>query len=187
MSLMDTLPPQDLHPPDEVRGARRSPCVEYRLTDSAAVKAAIAASLDGLREWMPWRSHRQATRSVMSFLGRRGSRNSDGSAAANYADHSCARTGEYVGGCSLMRGIGPGAHGSRLLGAQRTSSSWHRHRIPRACLPNTALALPGIRSVEIHCAEANIASARSHETLGFRSIGVVPDSANLPLQTGNDD
>ena len=154
----------------------------YRLTDSAAMKAAIAASLERLRPWMPWAQSPPTDQSVMSFLGPAVAQ-FGGNAAANYAI-TLRDTDEYVGGCSLMPRVGPGA----LEVGYWVHSAHHRRGIATESarlLTNTALSLPGIRSVEIHCAERNIASASVARTLGFRLDRVVDDSADFPLQTGS--
>ena len=177
----DVRAAQDLHPPEVLRGEKVT-LRRYRLSDSAAVKAAIAESLDRLREWMPWAQSPPTDQSVMSFLGPAVAQ-FGGNAAANYAI-TLRDTGEYVGGCSLMPRIGPGA----LEVGYWVHSAHHRRGIATESarlLTNTALALPGIRSVEIHCAERNIASASVARTLGFRLDRVVQDSADLPLQTGS--
>lgn len=175
------LPAHDLHPPELLRGEKVT-LRRYRLTDSAAMKAAIAASLDRLREWMPWAQSPPTDQSVMSFLGPAVAQ-FGGASAANYAI-TLPDTDEYVGGCSLMPRVGPGA----LEVGYWVHSAHHRRGIATESarlLTNTALSLPGIRSVEIHCAERNIASASVARTLGFRLDRVVQDSADLPLQTGS--
>ena len=58
----------DFHPPDALRG-KIVTLRRYAFTDSAALKQAIAASRDRLREWMPWAESAPTDESVMSFLG----------------------------------------------------------------------------------------------------------------------
>ena len=170
----------DFHPPDHLRGTsvilRR-----YRLSDAAAVKDAIVASLDSLRPWMPWAESAPTDATVMAFL-EPSVRQFGGDAPANYAI-TLGDSGRFVGGCGLMSRVGPGAldigywvHSAH----QRRGIATESARL----LANAALEVPGVQRVEIHCDERNIASASVARTLGFRLDRVVPDALDSPGKAG---
>jgi RimJ/RimL family protein N-acetyltransferase len=170
----------DFHPPDELRGETVT-LRRYRLTDSAAVKDAIAASIDSLRAWMPWAQSAATDESVMDFLLPAVER-FGGDTAANYAI-TLRETGQFAGGCGLMPRIGPDA----LEIGYWVHAAYQRRGIATdsaRLLANAALAIPSIRSVEIHCDQGNIASASVARTLGFRLDRVVPDALDSPAKTG---
>ncbi len=170
----------DFHPPDELRGETVT-LRRYRLTDGAAVKDAIAASLDSLRAWMPWAQSAPTDESVTAFL-QPAIEHFGGDAPANYAI-TLRETGQFVGGCGLMPRIGPGA----LEIGYWVHIAYRRRGIATESarlLVNAALALPGTLSVEIHCDQGNIASAGVARTLDFRLDRVVPDALDAPAKTG---
>ncbi|MFI5284818.1 MAG: GNAT family N-acetyltransferase [Candidatus Dormibacteria bacterium] len=174
LSRMEFHPPEELH--DDTVVLRR-----YRLTDGAAVKDAIAASLDSLRQWMPWAQSAPTDASVMAFLGPSVAQ-FGGAAAANYAI-TLRDSGLFVGGCGLMPRIGPGA----LEIGYWVHARYQRRGIASAAsrlLTDAAFALPGVHRVEIHCDEGNIASAAVPRTLGFRLDRVVAAAADSPASTG---
>jgi RimJ/RimL family protein N-acetyltransferase len=170
----------DFHPPNELPGSsvilRR-----YRLSDAAALKDAIAASLDSLRQWMPWAQSAPTDISVMRFL-EPSVRQFGGDAPANYAI-TLGGSGRYVGGCGLMPRVGPGA----LEIGYWVHTAYHRRGIATDAarlLANAALEVPGVQRVEIHCDERNFASASVARTLGFRLDRVVPDPLDSPAKPG---
>jgi RimJ/RimL family protein N-acetyltransferase len=170
----------DFHTPEELRGERVT-LRRYRLTDSAAVKDAIAASLDDLRAWMPWAQSAPTDASVMAFLGPAVAQ-FGGDAAANYAI-TLRETGQFVGGCGLMPRIGPGA----LEIGYWVHSAYHRRGIATESarlLATVALAVAGVHRVEIHCDQGNTASASVARRVGFRLDRVVPAAADSPGTSG---
>jgi RimJ/RimL family protein N-acetyltransferase len=153
----------DFHPPEELRGEivtlRR-----YRSTDHDALKAAIAASLDSLRDWMPWAQEPPTDASVASFLDPAVAQ-FGGDSAANYA--ITLRDGAFVGGCGLMPRVGPDA----LEIGYWVHTEHHRRGIATESarlLTNIAFASPGVRRVEIHCDQGNAASGGVARRLGYR-------------------
>jgi RimJ/RimL family protein N-acetyltransferase len=154
----------DFHPPEELRGEivllRR-----YRLTDRDDLKAAIATSLESLRDWMPWAQEPPTDASVSSFLEPAVER-FGGDAAANYAI-TLRDTGQLTGGCGLMPRIGPGA----LEIGYWVHSGHHRRGIATESarlLTNAAFGSPGVHRVEIHVDQGNAASAGVARGLGYR-------------------
>jgi RimJ/RimL family protein N-acetyltransferase len=153
----------DFHPPEELRGEivtlRR-----YQLSDRDALKAAIAASLDSLRDWMPWAQEAPTDASVASFL-EPAVEHFGGDSPANYAI-TLRDTGQLAGGCGLMPRVGPGA----LEIGYWVHSAYQRRGIATESarlLTNAALGSSGVRRVEIHCDQGNTASAGVARGLGY--------------------
>src|SRR5580704_9839211 len=154
---MEFRPPEALHGDAVV--LRR-----YRLSDGAALKDAIAASLDSLRPWMPWAQTAPTDASVMAFLGPSVAQ-FGGDAAANYAI-TLRDSGRFVGGCGLMPRIGPGA----LEIGYWVHAGYQRRGIATAAsrlLTDAAFALPGVP-----------------RTRGFRLDRVLQAVADSPASTG---
>jgi RimJ/RimL family protein N-acetyltransferase len=170
----------DFHPPEELRGEivtlRR-----YRLTDRDALKAAIAASLESLRDWMPWAQAPPTDASVATFLVP-AVEQFGGDAAANYAI-TLRDSGHFAGGCSLMPRVGPSA----LEIGYWVHSDHHRRGIATESarlLTNAAFGSPGVRRVEIHCDQGNAASAGVARGLGYRLDRVQDGPADAAGTTG---
>ena len=167
-------------PPEELRGEgiilRR-----YRPDDVTALKEAIAASHEHLRGWMPWAAEPPTDNSVLAWLTPSIER-FGGDAPANYA---ITRTedGAYLGGCGLMPRVGEGAfeigywvdvrHTGRGIGTEAARR-----------LTAAALALEGVERVEIHCDEANVASAAIARRLGYRLDRIEAGEPEAPLERG---
>jgi RimJ/RimL family protein N-acetyltransferase len=130
---------------------------------------------------MPWAAAPPTDASVLEFLTP-SVESFGGSAPANYAI-TRAGDGAYLGGCGLMSRVGEGAleigywvdvrHTRRGIGTD-------------AARPLTAAALPleGVERVEIHCDEANVASAAIPRRLGYRLDRIEADEPEAPLETG---
>jgi RimJ/RimL family protein N-acetyltransferase len=167
---MDFHPPEALH--GEIVTLRR-----YRLSDRDAVKAAITASLESLRDWMPWAKEPPTDASVASFLEPAVER-FGGEAPANYAI-TLRDSGAFAGGCGLMPRVGPDA----LEIGYWVHSAYHRRGIATESarlLTDVGLAAPGVCRIEIHCELGNAASAGVARGLGYRLDRVddgPPDSA----------
>lgn len=171
---MDLQPPEALHGPTVT--LRR-----YRLSDAAAVREAIDASLTTLRPWMPWAQPAPTEESVLAFLVPAVER-FGGTVAADYA--IILRDAEqYIGGCGMMPRVGPG---SVEIGYWVHAGFLRRGIAAEAArlLTNAALALPGITSVEIHCDEANIPSQSVARSLGFRLDRIEVDTIETPAEAG---
>jgi RimJ/RimL family protein N-acetyltransferase len=172
--LMDVYPPEELH--GEIVTLRR-----YRLSDHDALKAAISASLEKLRDWMPWAQEPPTDASVASFL-EPAVASFGGEAPFNYAI-TLRDTGAFAGGCGLMPRIGPGA----LEIGYWVHTAYHRRGVATdsaRLLTNAALALPGIRRVEIHCDQGNVASAGVARGLGYRLERTTDGTVDSAARTG---
>jgi len=153
-----------------------------RATDAGAVAAAVAASLDHLRPWMPWASPDAAERrSQMARVGEADEMWESGIShvySVLTADH-----GTLIGEISLHRRVGDRSIeiGYWIAGGQArrgfgTSAA--------AAITPVALALPGVSRVEIHCDEANTASAAIPRKLGYRLDRVEVRQPEAPGESG---
>ena len=90
---------------------------------------------------------------------------------------------DIVGNCGLHRRIGPtGLEIGYWVSAVHTRSGYAT--AAAGALTRTALSLPGIERVEIHCDEANVASAAVARGLGYRLERIEDHSIDSPAQTG---
>jgi RimJ/RimL family protein N-acetyltransferase len=153
-----------------------------RSADAGAVAAAVASSLDHLRPWMPWATPDSAER--RSQLARVAEADEMWESGISYiysvltADH-----GTLVGEIGLHRRSGDGSVeiGYWIAGSQArrgfgTSAA--------AAVTAVALALPGVSRVEIHCDEANTASAAIPRKLGYRLDRVEERKPEAPGESG---
>jgi len=162
--------------PDDVVTLRR-----YRPTDVDEVREAIDASFDELREWMPWAQARPTEQSVRDFVHPAAIR-FGGGADANYAI-TLTDGGSYVGGCGLMPRVGVRA----LEIGYWVDSRYTRRGIATTAarlLTDAAFGLADTDRVEIHCDEANVASAGVPRKLGYRLDRIVTDRTSSPAGTG---
>ncbi|HUY21825.1 MAG TPA: GNAT family protein [Acidimicrobiales bacterium] len=154
-----------------------------RLTadDAPTVSAAAVESLDHLRPWMPW-----ATPEGTSLEAQRERLLGPASAWTPGSDYGYGMflpDGRLVGGIGLHRRIGRSAleigywvhvdHTRRGIAAAAA-----------AALTAAGFALRGIERMEIHCDEANVASAAVPRRLGYRLAARVDHEPEAPGETG---
>ena len=150
--------------------------------DAEALNAAIAASLDHLRPWMPWVAFEP-----MSVADRvrlleqwRGEREQAGDSVLG------AFAGDtIIGGTGLHRRAGPDTleigywvHVDHVRRGYATEMA--------RTLTSAAFADPEIEFVEIHHDRANVASAGVPRALGFRLVSETPDEITAPGEEGID-
>jgi ribosomal-protein-serine acetyltransferase len=140
----------------------------------------IVESLDHLLPWMPWAAvHTRQT--ALEHLARSEAEWASGE-EYNYA---ITVDGQAVGGCGLMRRIGPGG---MEIGYWIHPGWTGRGLVTRAAaaLVEAAFLLPGVTRVEIHHDEANKASAAVPQRLGFAVVFRGPDAARgaAPAESG---
>jgi RimJ/RimL family protein N-acetyltransferase len=174
-------PGRVLIPPEEVE---HDGVVLRRLAveDAGAVSKAATESLEHLRPWMPW-----ATPEGTSFetqrerlLGPATLWNS----GSGYEYGIFLPDGLLVGGCGLHRRIGPSA----LEIGYWVHVDHIRRGIATACaggLTAVGFGLRGIERMEIHCDEANVASASVPPKLGYRLTGRVEHEPEAPGEVGS--
>ncbi len=148
--------------------------------DAPAVVAAVTANLEHLRPWMPWIAFEPQTVEQRVELIRQWER--------EWLDGGDVVLGIFegdrpVGGTGLHRRIGPRG---LEIGYWISHDRQRRGLATRAtsCLTTGAFRVAGITHVEVHCDEANLASARVPERLGFTYVGSVERPIKAPSETG---
>lgn len=133
--------------------------------DAALLKQAIDASLEHLREWMPWANDEPVSLDVMVKRLRHFRALFDTDKDYVYAIFNHDET-QVLGGSGLHTRLGPSA---------REIGYWiHADHINQgfatevtASLTQVALEIDGVDRVEIHCRPENLASAAVPRKLGF--------------------
>jgi RimJ/RimL family protein N-acetyltransferase len=153
--------------------------------DAVGVALAVGASLDHLRPWMPW-----ATPEAADHLSQRARiAEADEMWAAGsaflYVMIPVGKDGEpeIAGTIGLHRRVGDDAIEIGYWTAAAHTRRGYATAAARA-LTSVAMALPGVRRVEIHCDEANIASAAIPRALGYRLDRVEPHEREAPGESG---
>ncbi len=152
-----------------------------RQEDAGAIAAAVAASMDHLRPWMPWatpdsadpRTQRvrvaeademwaQGTDFIYSIVA------GDGALAGEIGlhrrlDDGGIEIGYWIAKQQTRRGLGTAA---------------------AEALTEVARRLPGVTRVEIHCDEVNVASSAIPRKLGYRLDRVISHAPEAPGESG---
>jgi RimJ/RimL family protein N-acetyltransferase len=167
--------------PEEVEG---DGVILRRLTadDAPAVSRAATESLEHLGPWMPWATPEGTSLETQRerLLGPATLWNSG--SGYEYGIFLPDRT--LVGGCGLHRRIGPSA----LEIGYWVHVDHTRRGIATACadaLTAVGFGLRGIERMEIHCDEANVASASVPPKLGYRLTGRVDHEPEAPGEVGS--
>lgn len=149
--------------------------------DAAALTAAIVASLEHLRPWMPWVAHEPSTldeRLALILRWRTEWGQGGDSVVGVFLDDV------VIGSAGLHRRGGPNAveigywiHVDYARNGYATEAA--------EALARTAFNVPGIDRVEIHHDQANTASAKIPRRLGFTLVGEIADeSRRAPGEIG---
>jgi RimJ/RimL family protein N-acetyltransferase len=168
-------------PAEEVRSAR---LVLRRLQedDAGPIAAAVAASLEHLRPWMPWATPEAGE--LRTQLIRVAEAAELWAAGTDYIYSVLLRPGlTLVGQIGLHRRVGESGveigywvdarHAGRGLGTEAARM-----------LTEVALSLDGVTRVEIHCDEANQASAAIPRKLGYQLDRVDQHEPEAPGERG---
>jgi RimJ/RimL family protein N-acetyltransferase len=185
-----------VRPPEQVAAG---PLVLRRVhaDDAGAIAVAVAASLEHLRPWMPWATPEAAD--LRSQLVRVAEADEMWDAGTGFIYAMIARDagppgpaargmvrdpdGEFVGTIGLHRRL---ADGAVEIGYWTVAARTRRGYATAAAqaMTQVALALPGARRVEIHCDEANTASACVPRKLGYRLDRVEKHEKEAPGEVG---
>ena len=168
-----------------------------RTSDAGAIAVAVGASLEHLRPWMPWATPEAADlRSQLVRVAEAdelwesgtgfiyvmiatdtGLPGPDASGAVKDPD------GEFAGTIGLHRRAADDAVEIGYWTARAKTRRGYATAAAQA-LTQVALALPGTRQVEIHCDEANTASAGVPRRLGYRLDRVEKHEREAPGEQG---
>jgi RimJ/RimL family protein N-acetyltransferase len=169
-------------PPEEVTSGslllRR-----VRAADAAAIAGAVLASLEHLRPWMPWASPEAADPKTQ--LARVAEADELWESGTDFIySIVLAAGGTLVGEIGLHSRPGDGGieigywidvrHSGRGLGTEAAGA-----------LTPVALALPGVTQAEIHCDQANQASAAIPRKLGYRLDRIDDHEPEAPGECGH--
>jgi RimJ/RimL family protein N-acetyltransferase len=153
-----------------------------RAADAGDLAVTVGASLDHLRPWMPWATPEAAE--PRTQRARVSEADEMWVAGTDYIySVFSAGEGRLVGAIGLHRRVGDGgieigywiAEGQTRRGFGTAAAE---------ALTSVALGLPGVRRVEIHCDEANAASAAIPRKLGYRLDRVIAHEPEAPGESG---
>ena len=178
-----TLPP-GVRPPERAEfdgfGLRRP-----TPADAEALHEAIKATFAELHPWMPWCTDPVQIEDQRAWIERAENGWATQEAFHWFIVESQDGPEKLIGVISLMNRIGPGGleigywlrTGATGRGVMTRAATW---------LTNTALALPGVERVEIHCDAANVRSAAVPKRLGYRLDRQEPAKPQAPGDSGLD-
>jgi len=190
------MPRHPAGPPEQVAAG---PLVlrRVRAGDAGAIAVAVGASLEHLRPWMPWATPEAAD--LRSQLVRVAEADELWESGTGFIYVMIAREtgppgpdaagtvkdpdGEFVGTIGLHRRL---ADDAVEIGYWTVAAKTRRCYATAAAqaLTQVAVALPGTRRVEIHCDEANTASAGVPRKLGYRLDRVEKHEREAPGERG---
>lgn len=149
--------------------------------DAQATLTAITESFEQLHQWMPWAAQRPTLPDQQEFLASAKQRWETGE-AFGYGIFDPATT-TLVGAVGLHARVGPKAWDIGYWVHTR-----HTRRgiatIASAMLTEAAFRLPITDRVEIHCDQANTASAAIPHRLGYRLDRVENKKPDMPAECG---
>ncbi len=152
--------------------------------DAPLLIEAIAANLEHLRPWMPWAAHEPQPLDRKVALLRRFRRRFEAGEDFTYGLFAPDERA-VVGGAGLHRRIGAGAieigywvHVDHIGQGLATETA--------AALMRVAFGLLGLQRIEIHCEQANEASAVVPARLGFRHEVTIPGCVTSPTMNPRD-
>ena len=155
---------------------------QAEVEDAAALARAVTESLDHLRPWMSWATPEAGTEEAQRtrITGQRAAPTPE-----EYGFLLVGDDGAILGSAGLMTRQGRGAlelgywiHVDHVGRGLCTAAA--------AALTEVGLTVPGIERVEIHCDEANTASARIPEKLGYVLDRVVDRDVQAPGESGRE-
>jgi RimJ/RimL family protein N-acetyltransferase len=167
--------------------------------DAGVIAAAVGASLEHLRPWMPWATPEAADlrtqlvrvaeadelwKTGTGFIYVMIARDSEpGGAPREPAGHRGDPRGEFVGTIGMHRRAADDAVEIGYWIASAKTRRGYATAAARALTP-VALELSGARRVEIHCDEANAASAAIPRKLGYRLDRIEAHEREAPGERG---
>jgi RimJ/RimL family protein N-acetyltransferase len=189
------------HPPERVVAG---PLVlrKMRPEDAGVIAAVVGESLDHLRPWMPWANRDAAdarnqlariieadelwdsgTDYIYAIFAAAGPGQDGAAGGPGDGDGAGDGEGPLVGTIGLHRRAGEGSIEIGYWIAVGQTRRGYGTTAARA-VTSVAEALPGIKQVEIHCDDANVASAGIPRKLGYRLDRVEAHEPEAPGEQG---
>jgi RimJ/RimL family protein N-acetyltransferase len=174
------VPLASARPPEELRAGAIT-LVRYRGGEGRDLARAVAQSIDHLQPWMPWAAGPPSEDEQEAFVRRVVEQWGNGTSFSYWLREE--ETSLLVGSVGLHRRLGPDAieigywvHAERTRRGYATSAS--------RALTSAGLGLAGVKRTEIHCDEANQASAAVARGLGYRLDRIEDDDVEAPGEVG---
>jgi RimJ/RimL family protein N-acetyltransferase len=179
---MNPVPLEKTGAPPEMVEAGLLILRRVRAADAGAIAAAVGASLDHLRPWMAWAVPEAADLRTQQV---RVTEADEMWAAGTDYIYSVitADEGTLVGAIGMHRRIGDGGIEIGYWTAVQQTRRGFATAAAQA-LTSVALGMPGVRRVEIHCDEANIASNAIPRKLGYRLDRIDDHEPEAPGERG---
>ena len=153
-----------------------------RATDAGEIAAAVSASMDHLRPWMPWATPEAADPKTQRVRVAEADEMWTAGTDFIYSVFA-AEENVLVGAIGLHRRVGDGGIEIGYWIAESQTRRGFGTAAAEA-LTSVAFGLPGVRRVEIHCDEANAASAAIPRKLGYRLDRVISHEPEAPGESG---
>ncbi|GAA4994097.1 GNAT family N-acetyltransferase [Kitasatospora paranensis] len=149
---------------------------------ATGLNEAVRTDLEHLRPWMPWAKEEPSLERSIE-MSRAGEEVWDAGTDFMYVLTAPDGSDAVIGAFGLHSRIGPGALEIGYWVAQAHNGRGLATEGARA-LTAAALGLPGVDRVEIHCDEANLASASVPRKLGYRLDRIDDSPVTAPSETG---
>ena len=168
-------------PAEEVRSARLV-LRRVQADDAEGIATAVGASLDYLKPWMPWASVEAAEPRTQRIRAAEADELWEAGTDFIYSVFA-APGGALAGEAGLHRAdTGGGMEIGYWIGKPHARRGYGT--AAARALSEVALALPGVTRVEIHCDEANTASAGIPRKLGYQLDRVEAQQPEAPGEQG---
>ncbi|HEY6275731.1 MAG TPA: GNAT family N-acetyltransferase [Streptosporangiaceae bacterium] len=176
------MPPDVIAAPPEQVDAGLLVLRRLRPEDAGAIAAAVAASLDHLRPWMAWATPDSADPRTQRVRVAESDEMWEQGTDYIYSIVT-AGDGALAGEIGLHRRLSDGVIEIGYWIAEQQTRRGFGTAAAEA-LTAVALALPGVTRVEIHCDEANVASAAIPRKIGYRLDRVISHEPEAPGESG---
>jgi RimJ/RimL family protein N-acetyltransferase len=176
------MPPTPAAAPPERVDAGRVVLRRVQASDASAIAAAVSASLEHLRPWMPWATGEAAERRSQLVRVAEADHNWESGLGYVYSVLT-AENGTLVGEIALhLRDSGENVELGYWIAAGQAGRGYAT--LAAEAMTSVALALPNVTGVEIHCDAANAASAAVARKLGYRLDRIEQRLAEAPGESG---
>lgn len=176
------MPPTPAAVPPERVDAGRVILRRVRASDASAIAAAVSASLDHLRPWMPWATSEAAERRNQLARVAEADQNWESGLGYVYSVLTVGH-GTLVGEIALhMRDSGQSVELGYWIAADQAGRGYAT--LAAHAITSVGLSLPGVSRAEIHCDAANAASAAVARKLGYRLDRIEERRAEAPGESG---